>query len=160
MSTFGILHTAISVLPLGFGLAAFARHGRIDPRSRLGKAYLATMLIGTLSSFGFLPTKGFTPGQGLTFVTLAALLLGLFTLRGTWRADGAIQRIAFSTSYFLLWFFTTTETLTRVPKGTPFASGQTDPTLIPVRLGLLVVLAIGVALQLRSLRVRRVAIVG
>lgn len=155
MSTFGILHTLVSVLPVGFGLVAFARLGRIDPRTRLGRLYLITMFAGTVSSFGFLVTRGFNPAQVLTLITLATLLVGLFTFRGGWRTDGIVQRIAFSTSYFLLWFFTTTETLTRLPKGMPIASGPNDPALIPVRLGLLLILAVGIAWQVRSLRASR-----
>src|SRR5207248_6137113 len=71
MTAFTLLHTAVSVLPVGFGLAAFARHGGIDPTTRLGKWYVGTMLAGTVSGFGFLLTLGFTPGQVLGLVTLA-----------------------------------------------------------------------------------------
>lgn len=155
MSPFGIFHTTISVLPIGFGLAAFLRHGRIDPKSRIGKLYLGTMLAGTVSSFGFLPSKGFTPAQVLTLITLATLAIGLFTLRGQWRQHGYVQTAALSFSYFLLWFFTTTETLTRVPVGQPFASGPNDPALIPVRLALLGMLTVGVALQWRAIRMAK-----
>lgn len=58
-----------------------------------------------------------------------------------------MQIICLSTSYFLLMFFTTTETLTRLPADHPFASGPTDPALNPVRLGLLATFVIGVAYQ-------------
>src|SRR4029453_1588753 len=66
MSPLGNFHTAISVLPIGFGLVAFPRDGKIDPRNRLGKLYLITMLIGSITALGFITTKGFTPGQVLT----------------------------------------------------------------------------------------------
>ncbi|HEX4611527.1 MAG TPA: hypothetical protein VH092_25255 [Urbifossiella sp.] len=65
MTAFTLTHTAISLLPVVLGFAAFARHGGIDPKTRLGRWYLGTMLAGTASSFGFLPTLGFTPGQVL-----------------------------------------------------------------------------------------------
>src|SRR5262245_65227837 len=139
MPPFTALHTLISVLPVGFGLYAFARHGRIDPQTRSGKWYLGTMLAGTVSGFGFLLTLGVTPGQVLGLFTLALLLLGTLTLRGHWRQPGYTQTIALTTSFLLLMVFLTTETLKRFPTGQPFASGPADPSLIPVRLGLLAV---------------------
>jgi hypothetical protein len=153
MSTFGIIHTAISVLPIGFGAMAFIRDGKIDPRTWAGKAYLYTMLAGTVSSWGFLPTKGFTPGQVLTLITLALLLAGMFTVKGRPRESGSVQVICLSASYFLLMFFATTESLTRLPLDHPFATGPTDPALLPVRIVLLVALLAGVGYQLFKQRV-------
>jgi len=148
MSPFGIFHTAISVLPIGLGLYAFARHGGIDPRTRSGKWYLFTMLAGTVSAFGFIVTKGFSPAQVLTFITLAVLAAGTFTLRGAWRGPGYIQTLAYSASYLLLMVFTTTETLVRVPVGEPFATGPADPALNPVRFVLLALFVIGTGYQM------------
>jgi hypothetical protein len=152
MTAFTLLHTTVSVLPVGFGLAAYARHGAIDPKTRLGKWYAGTMLAGTLSGFGFILTIGFTPGQVLGLVTLALLAVGTLTPRGTWRQAGYTQTLALSASYLLLWVFLTTETLKRFPTGRPFASGPADPSLLPVRLALLALFLVGVTYQL--LRVR------
>jgi hypothetical protein len=159
MSPFGIFHTAISVLPVGLGLLAFVRDGKIDPKTRVGKWYLGTMLVGTVSSWGFLPSKGFTPGQVLTLITLGLLAAGLFTLRGTWRKAGYVQTISLSASYLMLMVFTTTETLTRVPVGEPFASGPNDPALLPVRLALLLAFAAGVGYQVFRIRSTRRSLV-
>jgi hypothetical protein len=152
MSPFGMLHTAISVLPIGLGLVAFARHGAIDPRTRTGRWYLYTMLAGSVSSFGFILTKGFTPAQVLMLLTLALLVIGTLDLRGAWRVPGFVQALALSASYLLLMVFATTETLTRVPVGQPFASGPDDPALIPVRLVLLATFVIGLGYQFFKLR--------
>jgi hypothetical protein len=152
MSPLGVFHTAISVLPIGFGLLAFARDRKIDPKTWVGRLYLGTMLIGTVSSFGFIPTKGFTPGQVLTLITLALLLVGTLTIRGHWRAAGYVQTISLSASFLLLMVFATTETLTRLPVGDPIATGPTDPALIPVRLGLLTAFVLGLGYQLLKLR--------
>jgi hypothetical protein len=152
MSPLGVFHVAVSVLPIGFGLAAFVRHGGLDPKTRLGQLYLATMLAGSITAFGFIPSKGFTPGQVLGLITLALLFVGTFTLRGTLRGAGSVQTIALSASFLLLMVFTTTETLTHLPVGNPFASGATDPALIPVRIGLLAAFVIGVGYQLWALR--------
>lgn len=155
MSPLGIFHTAVSVLPIGFGLIAFIRDGKIDPRNRLGKLYLLTMLLGSVTALGFIPTHGFGPPQVLTLLTLGLLLASVLTLRGAWRGPGYVQTVNLTLTYFLLMFFTTTETLTRLPKGDPFASGPTDPALMPVRLLLLALLAIGLTLQVRALRAMR-----
>jgi hypothetical protein len=152
MSPLGIVHTTVSVLPIGFGLAGFLRHGRIDPKTRMGKLYIGTMLAGSLTALGFIASKGFTPAQVLTFATLGLLLAGLFTFRGQRRAHGIVQTISLSASYLLLWVFTTTEALTRVPVGTPFAAGPDDPALVPVRLALLAAFLVGLVYQLRALR--------
>lgn len=147
MSPFGIFHTTISVLPIGFGLAAFIRDGKIDLKTKLGKWYFGTMLAGSISSFGFIPSKGFTPAQVLTLVTLALLAMAVLTVRGQWRKPGYIQTISLSASYLMLMVFTTTETLTRLPKGEPFAIGPNDPALLPVRLLLLALFTAGVGYQ-------------
>lgn len=152
MSAFTLFHTAVSVLPIGFGFAAFLRQGTINPTTRHGRLYVAPMLAGSISSFGFLLTFGFTPGQVLTLLTLALLAVGTLTLRGRWRGPGYVQTIALSTSYLLLMVFATTETLKRFPVGHPFAAGPTDPSLIPVRLALLALFAVGLTFQIRTLR--------
>jgi hypothetical protein len=152
ISAFGLFHTAVSVLPIFFGLFAFLRDRKIDPRNRLGQLYLLTMVVGSVTSWGFLPSKGFTPGQVLTLVTLALLLAGTFTLRGTWRQPGYVQTVSLSTSYLLLMVFATTEALTRLPVGNPFASGPADPALTPVRLVLLAGFIFGLGYQLLGLR--------
>ena len=147
MSPFGMFHTAVSILPIGFGLVAFVRDGRIDPENRVGKLYLGTMFLGSVTAFGFIVTKGFNPAQVLTVVTLALLFAGTFTMRGRRRGPGLMQILCLSATYFLLMFFTTTETLTRLPVDHPFASGPTDPALMPVRIVLLTAFVIGVAYQ-------------
>lgn len=155
MTAFTLLHTIISILPVGIGLAAFVRHGAILPNSRMGRWYLGTMLAGTVSGFGFLFTIGFTPGQVLGLVTLALLAVGALTLRGGWRSAGYTQTVALSASYLMLWVFLTTETLKRFPTGQPFASSPADPSLIPVRLALLAAFIVGVGYQVIKIRSAR-----
>jgi hypothetical protein len=155
MVTFTLFHTALSVLPIGFGFAAFARQGKIDPQTRLGKLYLGTMFAATVSSFGFLATFGFTPGQVLTLITLAMLVLGVFTLGGHVRRQGYTQTITLSASYLMLMVFATTEILKNVPLGHPFATSAADPALLPVRLALFVLFLIGVTYQVLKIRAEK-----
>lgn len=152
MTAFTLLHTAISLLPVGFGLYAFARYGGIDPRTHSGRWYIGTMLAGAVSGFGFIVTRGFTPGQVLGLFTLALVLLGTFTLSGRRRQSGYTQTVTLTTSFLMLLVFLTTETLKRFPTGQPFASGPADPSLIPVRLALLAGYLAVLGHQLRKVR--------
>ncbi len=152
MTALTIAHTAVSILPIGFGLVSFARYGKIDPKTRLGKWYLGTMLAGTVSGFGFIFTLGFTPGQVFGLFTLALLAIGTLTTRGAWRRAGYTQAVALSMSFLMLMVFTTTETLKRFPTGRPFATGPNDPSLIPVRLALLALFVMGVTYQVLKIR--------
>jgi hypothetical protein len=148
MSLLGWFHTGVSILPIGFGLVAFIRDRKIDPANRIGMLYLVTMLIGTVSAFGFIFARGFTPAQVLTVITLALLLIGAFTVRGQRRGPGLVQNICLTGSYILLMVFTTTEALVHFPRGHPFASGPTDSALIPVRAALLVAFVLGLGYQI------------
>ncbi len=152
MIAFILLHTAVSLLPVGFGLAAFLRHGAIDPRTHLGKWSLGTMLAGSVSGLGFILTLGFTPGQVLGLFTLGLLAVGTLTPRGAWREPGYTQTITLSFSYLMLWIFLTTETLKRFPVGESFATGPNDPSLVPVRLALLAIFVVGVTYQVLKFR--------
>lgn len=152
MSLFGLFHTAISLLPVGLGALAFWRDGKIDLRTHVGKWYLATMLAGSISAFGFILTKGFTPPQVLTLVTLAVLGAAVGAERWLGRIGRYVSTVSWSLSYLLLWVFTTTETLTRVPVGHPFAAGPDAPELIPVRMALLAAFLVGTGLQIAHLR--------
>lgn len=154
MSAFALFHTAVSLLAIPLGLVAFVRDGKIDPKNQIGKLYLAAMLIGSLSAFGFILTKGFNPAQLLTVVTLVLLFAGAFAGRMTWLGRGRayVQTTSLSASYLLLMVFTTTETLTRLPVEHPFAASAESPELLPVRLGLLVAFVLGLGYQLFKLR--------
>lgn len=155
MTAFILLHTTLSVLPIGFGLYAFARRGKIDPTTRSGKWYLGTMLASSITGFGFLFTIGFTPGTVLTLFTLMLLLASVLTLKGERRPAGYVQTAALTTSYLMLMVFATTETLKKFPLGEPFARNAADPALIPVRLALLAVYLVVLGSQLLSVRSER-----
>lgn len=154
LSLFGMFHTAVSVLPIGFGFLALLRDGKIDPRNWTGKLYLATMLIGSATSFGLL-RHGFNVAHVLSIITIALLAAGIAAARSNWfgRAAAYIETISLSASFLLLMVFTTTETLTRLPVNHPIASGPDAPILGIIRLGLLVAFLSGISYQIRNLRV-------
>jgi len=153
ISSFGYLHTAVSMLPLGFGAYALAQDGHIDPARRAGGAYLFTMLLGCATGFFIFAHGGFSAGHALTLMMLALLLTGAFAprLHRLGRAAPYVQTACFSTSFFLLMVFATTEALTRLPPAHPYAPGPAAPELIPLRLALLLAYASGLGWQLRRL---------
>lgn len=152
MTALIMVHTVLSVLPVGFGAVGYVRNGAIDPKTRAGKLYVATMVASALTGIGFLATLGFTPGQVLGMFTLGLVAAGTLTLGGHWRNAGYTQMLALSGSYFMLWVFFTTETLKRFPTGRPFAANANDPSLLPVRLALLALFVIGVSYQMLKIR--------
>lgn len=45
MTAFILAYTAVSLLPVGFGLYAFARRGRIDPATPSDEWYVGTPVV-------------------------------------------------------------------------------------------------------------------
>jgi uncharacterized membrane protein len=154
LSPLGFFHTAISILAIPFALVALLRDGKINPTNLVGKGYLITMLIGCVTAFGIYHHGGFGPGHVLSIITLVLLLIGFLAGRGSWlgRAAPYVQTISFSLTILLLMVFTTTESLTRLPVGHPYAANQDDPALGPVRLVLLIAFVVGVGYQVFKLR--------
>lgn len=154
ITPFGAFHTTISLLPIPLGLWAFAQYGRIVPTSGVGKLYLATMFAGSVTGLMIFHHGGFGPGHVLSILTIVLLLLGAFSSRVGWFGRGAryVETISLSLSFFLLFFFLTTETLTRLPPDHPYAPSQEAPELLPIRGVLLLVLVIGVGYQIFTMR--------
>ena len=154
MSTLGLFHTAISVVSLGSGTYAFWRDGKIDPRNLVGKVYLGTMFVASATALGIFRHGTFTVGHGLTLVTLALLLAGVFAERSRLLGHlrSYVETISLTTSYLLLMVFTTTETLTRLPAGHPIAANPDAPILGAVRVALLVAFIFGLSYQVPRLK--------
>lgn len=154
LSPLGVFHTAVSVLPIILAAAAFLSRGRIDPRTWVGKGYLATMLIGSGTAFGISKAGGFNFGHVLSLTTIVLLSVGYFAVKSRRFPQLAeyVGTFSLSASYLLLMVFTATETLTRLPVGHPIASGVDAPILATVREGLLVAFLAVIAYQAWSIR--------
>lgn len=154
LTTLGIVHTTLSVAPLLIGGYALATRGRIAPGERLGHAYIATMLVSIVTSFGLSSTGSIGPAHVLGVV--AALLMGFAARPPAWlgRAVPYLQTFAMSASYLILLVPGTVETLTRVPGGAPIASRGPESPEVQAALGVLLALfLVGAAWQ--ALRIRR-----
>lgn len=157
LSTLGMVHTAISLLPLVAGLYAFARHRRIDPGTRSGRVYLVGLVLSVLTAFGLSSTGGFNPGHALGILALLAMTGALLAPRLAFlgRARPYLATFGLSFTFFLLLVPGINETLTRLPAGQPLASGPESPLVKTALLAWLVVFLAGSALQALALRAGR-----
>lgn len=154
LSTLGILHTAISLIPLVAGLVAFAHHRRILPATASGRVYLAGLALSVLTAFGLSSTGGFNPGHALGLLTLlvagGSLAIPRLSLLG--RARPYLATLGLSFTFFLLLVPGINETLTRLPTGHPLANGPESPLVKAALLGWLTLFAFGALVQMLVLR--------
>ncbi len=157
LSTLGIAHTAISLVPLVAGLYAFARFRAIEPGTRAGRIYLGGLVLSVLTAFGLSSTGGFNPGHALGILALLAVAGALAAPRLAFlgRARPYLATLGLSFSFFLLLVPGINETLSRLPPSHPLANGPDSPLVKGVLLGWLVLFAAGYALQALALRSRR-----
>lgn len=156
LSTLGIAHTAISLLPLVAGLYAFARHRRIAPGTRSGRVYVAGLVLSVLTAFGLSSTGGFNPGHALGILALLAVTGSLLAPRLAFlgRARPYLADFGLSFSFFLLLVPGINETLTRLPAGQPLASGPESPLVKSALLAWLLLFLAGSVLQALARRQR------
>jgi hypothetical protein len=157
LSSLGIAHTALSLVPLVAGACSLAAHHRIEPRSAAGRVYVVGLVASVLTSFGLSSTGGFNPGHALG-------LLALLALAGAWlaprlaflgRARDYLATLALSFSFFLLLVPGINETLTRLPPSQPIADGPMS-AIVKGTLGVWFLLFLaGATLQVLELRARR-----
>lgn len=154
ITTFGFLHTLTSLLPLFIGGYLYAAAGRIDLETRAGKVYWLTTAIGSITGLFIFHHGGAGPGHILGVLMLILLAVAAYADRLTLLRlkPETIRIVLLGVSYFSLWFFTTTEGLTRMPSGTPFAASPVDPVLIPIRAILFAGLVLGIVLQIKLAR--------
>lgn len=160
LSTLGIVHTVISLLPLVAGLVAFARHRRIAPETRAGRVYIVTFVLSVLTAFGLSSTGGFNAGHALGIVALLALGGALLVPKLTFfgRARPYLANFGLSFTFFLLLVPGINETLTRLPATHPLADGPESPLVKTTLLAWVVIFLVGSALQALALRARRKAV--
>ena len=72
LSTLGVIHTVISLVPVVAGLYGFARFRRIDAATRSGQVYLAGLAVSVFTSFGLSSVVGVNPGHVLGVLALLA----------------------------------------------------------------------------------------
>ncbi len=154
LTPLGVLHTAISLVALAAGIAAFARDRAILPGTVLGRLYVWTTVLTCLTGFGIFQHGGFGKPHVLGIVTL--LVLGVAALAGRGLLFGRFARyvetVAYSATFFFHMIPGATETFTRLPAGAPLFSGPEDPALLKLVGVFFVLFLAGARLQVRRLR--------
>lgn len=159
LSVLGIVHTAISLVPVVAGLYSFAKYRSIQPATRSGKVYLGGLLLAVLTAFGLSSTGGFNPGHALGILALLAvsgsLLIPRLSFLGWARPYLATFGLSFS--FFLTLVPGINETLTRLPAGQPLASGPEHPLVQGTLLAWVVIFLAGFVFQAWTLRAQKQA---
>lgn len=154
VTPFGMLHTIIALLAVGFGLAALFRHGQIGTATRSGMTYVLLTVATAVTSLFIFHHGGFGPPHVLAILTLTVLAIASAAeRRGSTGASRYISVLGYSLTLFFHLIPGLTETGTRIPLDHPAFSGPEDPTLKAwVGIGFLVYL-VGATVQ--AVRIRR-----
>ena len=153
LTPLGLFHTLVSLVALVAMFVALYRDKAISPRTPIGRFYLWTLWITTLTGFPIFRHGKIMPPHILGVLTVLVLVVAF--LAGKRRFGGAsvyVETISYSTTVLFMLIPTVTETLTRVPPSAPWVASPDEP-IFPVLYGVLFVLVgILMASQVRQLR--------
>lgn len=157
LSALGVIHTAVSLLPIVAGLYGFVRHCAIDPATRAGKLYLLGLVLSVATSFTVSSTGGLNPGHAFGVIVLLVAFGGVLAarLRFLGRAARYLSTFALSFSFLLSLVPGVNETLTRIPVAHPIAAAPMAPVVLQTLLGCFVVFVLGFIAQCWRMRGRR-----
>lgn len=157
LSALGVIHTAVSLLPIVAGLYGFVRHRAIDPATRAGKVYLLGLVLSVATSFTVSSTGGLNPGHAFGVIVLLVAFGGVLAarLRFLGRAARYLSTFALSFSFLLSLVPGVNETLTRIPVAHPIAAAPMAPVVLQTLLGCFVVFVLGFIAQCWRMRGRR-----
>lgn len=149
LSTLGVIHTTVSLVPVLAGLYGFIRHRGIDQATRSGKAYLVGLVLSVATSFTVSSTGGLNPGHAFGVIVLLAAFGGVLAgrLQFLGRVRPYLSTFGLSFSFLLSLVPGVNETLTRVPLSHPIAAAPLAPVIQQTLLGCAVVFALGFAAQ-------------
>lgn len=157
LSALGVIHTAVSLLPIVAGVYGFVRHRAIDPATRAGKLYLLGLVLSVATSFTVSSTGGLNPGHAFGVIVLLVAFGGVLAarLRFLGRAARYLSTFALSFSFLLSLVPGVNETLTRIPVAHPIAAAPMAPVVLQTLLGCFVVFVLGFIAQCWRMRGRR-----
>lgn len=149
LSTLGVLHTAISLIPVLAGLYGFVRHRKIDTASGPGKLYLVGLVLAVATSFTVSSTGGLNPGHAFGIVVLLVAFGGVMVNRIGFlgRLRPYLSTFALTFSFLLGLVPAVNESLTRLPVSHPLAAAPMAPVVLQTLLGFFVAFLIGIAAQ-------------
>jgi len=149
LSHLGVLHTALSLIPLVAGIYGFIRHRAIDPATRSGKMYLLGLVLSVVTSFTVSSTGGLNPGHAFGVVILLIAFGGVLVPRLGFlgRLRPYLATFALSFTFLLSLVPGINETLTRLPVGHPIAAAPLAPVILQTLLSFAGVFVAGFAAQ-------------
>jgi uncharacterized membrane protein len=154
LTPLGTLHTAISLIALVAAVASLIRMKEISSRDTLGRIYIFTTVLTCLTGFGIFQHGGFGKPHVLGIVTLVVLAIA-WTAEHTvlfGRAARYVSTVLYSLTLFFHCIPASTETLTRLPAGSPVLASAEAPELQILAAVFFVLFIIGAVLQVRRLR--------
>lgn len=154
LSALGVIHTAVSLVPVLAGLYGFIRHRAIDPATGSGKLYLWGLVMSVATSFTVSSTGGLNRGHAFGVIVLLVAFGGVLAARLRWlgRASRYLSTFALSFSFLLSLVPAVNETLTRLPAAHPIAAAPMAPVVLQTLLGGLVIFVFGFAAQCWRIR--------
>ncbi|MHC6224417.1 hypothetical protein ACYU03_06510 [Pseudomonas sp. X10] len=149
ISPLGVVHTAISLVPVIAGLYSFARYRMIDTATRSGRVYLIGLVLSVITSFGVSRTGGLNAGHAFGLVILLVAFGAIFVTKLTFlgRLRPYLSVFGLSFSFFLSLVPGTNETLVRVPPSHPLADAPLAPVVLNILLIWFVLFIVGFAAQ-------------
>lgn len=156
LTPLGVIHTLVSLVAIVSGAMALATFGEIRPSSGSGKTYVWATLFTAATGLGIFQHGGFGPPHALSILTLAALAVAWLAtssaMFGKW--SRVVQVVSLTTTVLFHLIPGFTESLTRLPLGSPVLPSADAPAFKSIYGALLVLYAIGLTLQLRWLKGR------
>jgi uncharacterized membrane protein len=157
LTSFGTVHTAISLVAVGAGIYAFIRDRAILPTNAVGKTYIITTVLTCLTGFPIFQHGGFGAPHALGIITLLVLGVAAVAARTTWfgRLSAYVETASYSATFFFHLIPGFTETGTRLPRAKPLFTSPEDPALQKVIGVVFVVFLAGTTWQVLRLRASR-----
>ncbi|KAB2797378.1 hypothetical protein F9L06_13750 [Brucella anthropi] len=151
ISPLGWVHTIGSLPAIPLAIYMFVRYGRIVPRSKSGRLYFVSMIIGTATTFLVAHQQvSYVIGIATMGLLIAGYSIGYSSIFG--RATRYLETVFLSLTAFLLMVPAVSEVLRRVPDGHPFVTDLKSPLLLGAQGSLLIILIIGLTAQLIHLK--------
>ncbi len=157
LTSFGTIHTAISLVAVGAGIFAFIRDQAILPTNAIGKTYIITTVLTCLTGFPIFQHGGFGAPHALGIVTLLVLGVAAVAAKTAWfgRLSAYVETVSYSATFFFHMIPGLTETGTRLPRSKPLFTSPEDPALQKVIGVVFLVFLGGTAWQVLRLRASR-----
>jgi len=148
MSTFTLIHVALSLVGIFTGLAVFLGLLTGNKMNSLTAVFLITTAATSLTGFCYFPFLGFTPGQVFGILSMIVLAIAIYS-RTVRRLSGIWCRIYVITALFALYlnvFVLVVQSFQKVPALKALAPTQSEPPFF-IAQGIVFVLFLGFGIR-------------